>query len=253
MVLAPETLTELAKYGVHDPSDLLVTPRFADAMKVQAEWIGTNLSRILQDAISSATGDEDDLTITVTDPGGLSTITTVFERTSPTLLLQAVIDRGEVSSEGQIVRSVAIPWFEIVRMLQRDPDLAFKIPPRKWEEIIAGAYKKAGFDEVILTPSSGDFGRDVIAVKRGLGKVRVIDQVKAYARGHLVTANDVRALMGVLQTDGACKGFLSTTSDFAPLLRSDPLISPFIPNRLELINGESLISRLNELAGGVRE
>jgi len=47
-----------------------------------------------------------------------------------------------------------------------------------WEEIIAGAYKKAGFDEVTLTPRSGDLGRDVIAIKKGLGSVRVIDQVK---------------------------------------------------------------------------
>jgi hypothetical protein len=43
----------------------------------------------------------------------------------------------------------------------------------------------------------GDFGRDVLAVKRGLGIVRVIDQVKAYGPSHLVTADDVRALLGV--------------------------------------------------------
>ena len=61
---------------------------------------------------------------------------------------------------------------------------------------MAGAYSKAGFDEVTLTPHSGDFGRDVIAIKRGIGSIRVIDQVKAYKKGHLVTANDVRALHG---------------------------------------------------------
>jgi restriction system protein len=56
---------------------------------------------------------------------------------------------------------------------------------------------------VTLTPRSGDYGRDVIAVKRGLGFIRVIDRVKAYKPDHLVTADDVRALMGVLQGDGA--------------------------------------------------
>lgn len=101
---------------------------------------------------------------------------------------------------------------------------------------------------MILTPRSGDFGRDVIAIKKGLGEVRVIDQVKAYKPGHLVTANDVRALMGVLQNDGASKGFLTTTSDFAPKMGDDPLITPFIPQRLELINGDKLILRLQELA-----
>lgn len=98
-----------------------------------------------------------------------------------------------------------------------------------------------------LTPHSGDLGRDVIAVKRGLGTIRVIDQVKAYKPDHLVKANDVRASAGVLQGDGASKGFLTTTSDFAPKLGEDPLIIPFIPSRLELINGKMLLKRLEEL------
>src|SRR5262249_33532665 len=124
-----------------------------------------------------------------------------------------------------------------------------QIAAHKWEEIIAGAYHKAGFDEVTLTPRSGDHGRDVIAVKRGLGSIRVIDQVKAYKPDHLVTANDVRALVGVLHGDGASKGFVTTTSGFAPLLRTDPLITPFIPSRLELIDGKKLLARLEDLAG----
>ena len=65
---------------------------------------------------------------------------------------------------------------------------------------------------------------------------------------HLVTANDVRALMGVLQGDGASKGCLTTTSDFAPMIKTDPLIVPFIPSRLELVNGTELFARLEELA-----
>ena len=44
------------------------------------------------------------------------------------------------------------------------------------------------------------------------------------------------------------KVFLTTTSDFAPKIIDDPLITPFIPQRLELINGENLILRLEELA-----
>jgi restriction system protein len=160
------------------------------------------------------------------------------------LLLQTVIVPGRKTTEGQLIEAVAIPWFKIIRLLKNDPSLAYKIPPWKWEEIIAGAYKKAGFDKVILTRRSGDYGRDVIAMKKGLGSVRVIDQVKAYKPGHLVTAKDVRALMGVLQGDSASKGFLTTTSDFAPRLRDDPLIIPFIPSRLELINGRMLRERL---------
>jgi restriction system protein len=165
------------------------------------------------------------------------------------LLIQTVTIAGEKTSEGRLIAAVALPWFDIIDVLRKDPSAAFRIPPEKWEEIIAGAYTRAGFDEVTLTPRSGDFGRDVIAVKKGLGLVRVIDQVKAFAPTNLVTANDVRALMGVLQTDGASKGFLTTTSDFAPRIATDPLIQPLIPSRLELINGPMLLTRLGELAG----
>jgi len=147
-----------------------------------------------------------------------------------------------------LIEAVTIPWFEIIDLLKKDPNIAFQIPARRWEEIIAGAYHRYGFEEVTLTPRSGDHGRDVIAVKGGLGSIRVIDQVKAYKPGRLVTADDVRALMGVVQGDNASKGVLTTTSDFAPLLRKDPLIIPFVPSRLELINGKTLLTRLEELA-----
>src|SRR5947207_1074260 len=143
------------------------------------------------------------------------------------VLLQMAIVPGARTNEGTLIEAVAVPWFEIVSLLEKNPRVAFEIPPDKWEELIAGAYKTAGFDEVTLTPRSGDYGRDVIAIKKGLGSIRVIDQVKAYKPPHLVDANDVRALMGVLQGDGASKGFLTTTSDFAPRISVDPLIVPF--------------------------
>lgn len=165
-----------------------------------------------------------------------------------TLLLQMVVVPGEKTTEGQLIEAVTLPWFEIIAHIVKDPTARFQILHRTLEEIIAGAYTRAGWDDVVLTPPSRDRGRDVIAVKRGIGTVRVIDQVKAYAPGHRVTANDVRALMGVLQGDPASKGFLTTTSDFAPKLPEDPLIRQFIPSQLELINGEMLLRRLKELA-----
>jgi restriction system protein len=166
----------------------------------------------------------------------------------PTILTQALFISGGKTDEGQIIRAVSVPWFEIVRLIQQGPSIVHQIDHRKWEEIIATAYKQAGFDEVTLTPQRGDRGRDVIAVKKGLGTIRVIDQVKAYKPPHLVEYDDVRALIGVLHGDKASKGFLTTTSDFAPKLRSDPLIAEFMPARLELVNGAALVQRLDELA-----
>ncbi len=169
-------------------------------------------------------------------------------RNTASLLLQAVVVPGVRTDEGQLIQAVGLPWFQIIEALKNDPSLAFQIEARQWEEIIAGAYQKAGFDEVTLTPRSGDFGRDIIAVKHGLGTVRIIDQVKAYGPNYLVAADDVRALLGVMQADKASKGFLTTTSDFAPKLREDILLKPFMPAQLELINGKMLLARLEELA-----
>jgi restriction system protein len=166
----------------------------------------------------------------------------------PSLLLQTVIVRGARTSEGTLIEAVALPWFDIIAFLKADPSIAFQLPPEKWEEIIAGAYKKAGFEEVTLTPRSGDYGRDVIAIKKGIGTIRVIDQVKAYKPSHLVTANDVRALIGVLHGDGAAKACLSTTSDFAPMIKKDPTIVQYIPSRLDLVNGAALFAKLEEIA-----
>jgi restriction system protein len=178
----------------------------------------------------------------------MGTARAILRVETPDLLLQTVILRGERTSEGTLIETVTLPWFEIIALLQKDPRVAYEITADKWEEIIAGAYKRAGFEEVTLTPRSGDYGRDVIATKKGICSVRVIDQVKAYKPPHLVTANDVRALMGVLQSDGASKGCLTTTADFAPRITTDPLIVPLIPSRLELVNGKTLFARLEELA-----
>lgn len=177
---------------------------------------------------------------------GGSVTASVFNASS--LLLQAVVVPGAKTHEGLLIEAVTLPWFDIIALLENDPSLAYQISAIKWEEIVAGAYQKAGFDEVTLTPRSGDYGRNIIAVKRGLGTVRIIDQVKAYNPNHLVTADDVRALLGVLEGDKASKGFLTTTSDFAPKLRDDILIKQFIPARIELINGKMLLTRLIDLA-----
>lgn len=166
------------------------------------------------------------------------------------ILLQAVVERGDRMPEGDLIEAVAPAWLEIVRLIQKDPGFLYKIDPRKLEEIIAGAYERAGFDSVVRTPRSGDLGRDVIAVKHGRWSVRFLDQVKAYRPGRLVTANDVRAMLGVIQADqNTSKGVITTTSDFAPRIKEDLLLKPYLPHRIELINGSDLIEHLSSIAG----
>jgi restriction system protein len=103
-----------------------------------------------------------------------------------TLSISSLIVPGEKTSEGLLVTSTSAVWHEIVRLLGDDWSSASNIPPEKWEELVAGAYQKAGYDEVTLTPRSGDHGRDVIAIKKGVGSVKVIGSVKAYHHSHKV-------------------------------------------------------------------
>jgi restriction system protein len=84
-------------------------------------------------------------------------------------------------------------------------------------------------------------------VKRGFGSVRLIESVKRYAPGTKTTAEEVQALLGVLLSDAqASKGIISTTWEFAPKIQENPNIKQYIPHRLELVDGEALIKRLNE-------
>jgi len=167
----------------------------------------------------------------------------------PEITLNALLTYGAVDPEGRLIEAVAVPWFEILKVIQTDPDAAYRIEPRQWEEIIAGAYSRAGYDEVILTPRSGDKGRDVIATKFGVGSVRIFDQVKAYKPGHLVTADEVRAVLGVITgADNVSKSVVTTTSNFAPRLADDPYLKKYIPYRLELKPRDALLSWLKSLS-----
>lgn len=179
---------------------------------------------------------------------GLMEIQRALEK--PSLTVSSLIIPEHRTAEGTLIKSVSATWNEVVHYLGSDWSFAHEIPPEKWEEIVAGAFKKANYDEVTLTPRSGDHGRDVIAIKRGFGCVKIIGSVKAYAPGNLVRYDDVRALLGVMSGEqNVSKGIVTTTSDFPPEISDDPFIKPFLPTRLELINGARLREWLENLSG----
>jgi restriction system protein len=162
----------------------------------------------------------------------------------PTLFTQALVIPESKTFEGDLIRAVTIPWRTILGRLLEDPSLMYQMDPRKWEEFIAGSYEESGlFDEVILTHRSGDGGKDVIAIKKGYGSIRLVESVKRYTPGHEVTADDVRALGCLLLDPKNSKGIISTTWRFAPKIDEDPLLKALMPYRLELVDGEKLIER----------
>lgn len=166
----------------------------------------------------------------------------------PAILMQAVVSLGEQTPDGHRIAAVTLPWFTLIREIQRDPAFLNQIDWRKLEELVAGAYEQAGYN-VVVTPRSADHGRDIIAIKHGVCSIRIIDQVKAYAPNRKVTANDVRALLGVLSSEqNTSKGIVTTTAAFAPGIWKDPTIKPYVPFRLELRDGEQLRNWLLDLA-----
>ena len=168
---------------------------------------------------------------------------TVFRRNY--WVMQTLIIQESKSAEGRVIQAVTIPWKEILKLINGDPHLIYQIDPWKWEEIIAGSYKASGlFDEVVLTPRSGDHGRDVIATKHGFCSIRCIESVKRYTPGKVVDADDVRSLgFAMLANPKVNKGVVSTTWEFAPRIEDDPNIKSLIPHRLELVNRDALIER----------
>lgn len=166
----------------------------------------------------------------------------------PVLVSQAVIIPYEKTFEGELIRAVTIPLLAIIQKIMEDPSRMYQIDPRKLEEIIAATYEQSGlFDEVTLTPRSGDRGKDLIVVKRGFGSVRFVESVKRYTPGHVVTAEEVDALIGVMNKQPqTSKGIISTTWEFAPKIMEDPDIARLVDTRLELVNGKALVERFKE-------
>ena len=158
--------------------------------------------------------------------------------------LMTIIKVERVVPDGQII--TLGPFYDrLLDEIHKNPEIIYQLDWRKMEELVAAAYDKEGFDEVILTPRSGDNGRDVIAIKKGFGSIKFIDQVKAYSPDHLVKADEVRALLGVLNAEqDASKAIFTTTSTFAPKIEDDKFIKPYLPTRLELVDKEKLIDRL---------
>jgi restriction system protein len=167
----------------------------------------------------------------------------------PAFSISGVVIPESNVAEGVLIKSVSTAWYAAIKEMEKDWSAAYGIDSHVWEEIVAGALKEDGYDEVVLTPRSHDFGRDVIATKIGRGAIKIIGSVKAYKPGLLVSYDDIRALMGVLSADqNASKGIITTTSGFPPLVKEDKFIAPLLPTRLELMDGPELLAWLIELS-----
>ncbi|HEY2586765.1 MAG TPA: restriction endonuclease [Tepidisphaeraceae bacterium] len=184
--------------------------------------------------------------------GGFSPPFTLVRAPAP--VIQSVIKLGAKVDEGRIVVAISLPWFEIVREIERDPNFLYKVDWHTMEQLVAGAYHRNGWNVTLTPRGKNDGGRDVIATRPDFGSIRIVDQIKTYKPGRLVEPADVDAMLGVLNKDaGVTKGFVTTTAEFSPSIFQDADVRRFMPNRLTLKNGAELRDWLvrSEKATGV--
>ena len=107
--------------------------------------------------------------ITAAGHGTVTPPLAAFSADAPSIIVKTLIIPGDKTKEGTLVKGVTALWFEILRMIQADPDSIHQIGCWKWEEIVAGAYNQEGWEIVVLTPKRGDKGRDIIAERKDWG------------------------------------------------------------------------------------
>ncbi len=109
---------------------------------------------------------------------------------------------------------------------------------RDFERLIAVLYQKMGYD-VIMTPATGDGGRDLDARRTEPGQTEYL-LVECSLWQQNVQRPVVDRLVGVMTNTNATKGVVVTTSGF-----SVGAVATATRHPIELIDGSKLISLLN--------
>jgi restriction system protein len=102
----------------------------------------------------------------------------------------------------------------LIQALAANPQLMYSIDPRKFEELVADLYARAGY-EVELTNVSRDGGVDIYAIQRTVfGSFLTVIDCKRYRKDRPVQVGLVRQLLGTVEAHHASVGVLATTSYF---------------------------------------
>ena len=124
--------------------------------------------------------------------------------------------RDAVGTSPHLVTAVPAISEELLADLRRYPGQMLDLDSRRFEELVAALLERFGFS-VELTLPTRDKGRDIIAIDTGDLRKYLIE-CKRYRRKK-VGIEVVQRLHGVVESEGATKGIVATTSSFtAPAL-----------------------------------
>lgn len=131
-----------------------------------------------------------------------------------------------------------------------EPEL-FSMDPLEFEDLVAELFRAMGM-QAVTTERSGDGGVDVDALDPDpIRGGRIVVQVKRYR--HTVPPTAVRDLYGTVQSEGANKGVLITTSGFGPgsytFASGKPMTLVSGPELVHLLHQHGLRGRLGDPRG----
>lgn len=133
----------------------------------------------------------------------------------------------------EVLAELRLPLNELDRVL-RHPEAMRMLTARQFEKFIATLIEQLGFEEVTLTPPSGDQGRDLLATKRFNGmSVLFAFECKRFSPNRRVGLGIARALLGTImhKHTRASKGVLVTTSTFTAGARKFIVTEPNLDGR----------------------
>lgn len=132
------------------------------------------------------------------------------------------------------LRRVQFAPLVLLDQVLRNPELMHRLGARDFEGFVAALVEQLGFEQVVLTPRSGDEGRDVLAIKNVHGiEILFAFECKRYSPGRPVGPEIARALLGTIMHGNtrAAKGVLVTTSHFTPATRRFILTEPALDGK----------------------
>ena len=133
---------------------------------------------------------------------------------------------------------------------ERLRDLLINMDAFAFEHLVKRLLEEMGYQNVEVTPSSGDGGVDVIAdIELGITSVREVVQAKRHRR--TIQRKELDALRGSLYRFNAVRGTIIATSQFAKGTKKAAFESGAAP--ITLIDGDKLIDLLIEHDIGVHK
>ena len=170
-------------------------------------------------------------------------------REKASLTISSVIVPERKVAEGILVKSVSILWARIVDELEADWTKAYQNPAPRVGGADRGCFQQSRIrgrdpDAALRRPRTP---RDCVQQRRRLRQDhRVRESLQARPSGE-ARRRESPAGRPQWRTERS-KGIVATTSDFAPELTSDRFVKPYLPTRLELLNGVELQHWLAKLA-----